>query len=118
MATRSRGSAATPNPTPPLEETDAGGLFACGAEAVGAHPFRVPTSDLGQTYVNPCGLTVHPCTWCGSCQRFGCGYMAKSTPQICVLPAVERRPDFELRTSVWVQRVEKHEDGRRVLCVT
>jgi gluconate 2-dehydrogenase alpha chain len=105
-------------PTPPMKQAYSGGLFERGARAVGAHPFRVPSANLSQAYTNPYGCTIHPCTYCGYCQRFGCGYMAKSTPQLCVLPVVEGRPGFELRTEAWVQRIVKHEDGRMAAGVT
>lgn len=105
-------------PTPPLKQSYAEGTFQAGAESLGLNPFRVPAANLSEAYTNPYGLKLHPCTYCGYCQRFGCGYYAKSTPQRCVLPMVEGREGFELRTGAWVQRVELSDDGSRATGVT
>ena len=29
--------------------------------------------NLSQAYTNPLGVTLGPCTFCGFCERFGCG---------------------------------------------
>ena len=41
-----------------------------------------------------------PCTYCGFCERFGCGNYSKASPQTSVLPALMREPNFEARTDM------------------
>ena len=82
-------------PTPPLKQ-------AYGADAVrgsGAQDWafirfrsRPPISAKPTSIRWACKLGQ--CTYCGFCERFGCGNYAKSSPQTCVLPALMRFPNF------------------------
>ena len=41
---------------------------------MGYNPFPQASGNLSRAYTNPLGVTLGPCTHCGFCQRFGCGY--------------------------------------------
>ncbi len=61
-----------------------------------------------------------PCTYCGFCERFGCGNYSKASPQTTVLPALMRRANFMLRTEIrgaaGHHRQHRQEGHRRHLC--
>lgn len=52
------------------------------------------------------------CTYCGFCERFGCGYYAKADPIICVYDRIKDHENFEIRLNAQVLRIEKSEDGK------
>lgn len=105
-------------PTPPMEMTLAPKMFAKAATELGWHPFPQPSANLSQAFTNPYGCKLAPCTYCGFCERFGCGNYSKSSPQTCVLPALVREPGFEARTECQVTRVNLSRDGKRATGVT
>src|SRR5678815_1868079 len=49
--------------------------------------------------------------YCGFCERFGCMIGAKAQPTNTLLPVLQRRRSFQLRTGTWVRRIT-HKDGR------
>ena len=60
-----------------------------------------------------------PCTYCGFCEKFGCGNNSKSSPQTTIpLPVLMRRDNFELRTHSEVTRVNMDPAGKRATGVT
>ena len=105
-------------PTPPLKQTYGPTLFAEAARKTGHSPFPQPASNLSQSYVNPLGLKIGQCTYCGFCERFGCGNYSKSSPQACVLPALMRLPNFTAQTESEVTRINLNLSGKRATGVT
>jgi gluconate 2-dehydrogenase alpha chain len=105
-------------PTPPMKQTYGPTLFGRAAAALGRHPFPHPTGNLSQAYVNPLGCQLGKCTYCGFCEKFGCGNYSKSSPQTTVLPYLMRKPNFELRTESQVLKVELTPDKKRATGVT
>jgi gluconate 2-dehydrogenase alpha chain len=103
-------SADYPNPamTQPIGTT----LFGRAAERMGLHPFPMPSANVTQAYENPYGAQLHPCTYCGFCERFGCGYHAKADPIICVYDRIKDHENFDLRFEAQVLRVTKSADGK------
>lgn len=93
-------------------------LFADAARKVGHSPFPMPAATLSQAYVNPLGMRLGQCTFCGFCDKFGCGNYAKSSPQTCVLPALMRFPNFSVRTESEVLRINLDGTGKRATSVT
>src|SRR5439155_2656186 len=67
---------------------------------------------------NPLGLRIGQCTYCGFCERFGCGNYSKSSPQVCVLPALMRLPNFTAQTESEVTRINLDSTGKRATGVT
>jgi gluconate 2-dehydrogenase alpha chain len=105
-------------PTPPMKQPYGAMLFADAAHKVGHSPFPMPAATLSQAYVNPLGMRLGQCTFCGFCDKFGCGNYAKSSPQTCVLPALMRFPNFSVRTESEVLRINLDSTGRRATSVT
>lgn len=101
-------------PTPPLKDTHWMSKYRKTTENMGYHPFTVPAGNLSQAYVNPLGVSMGPCTYCGFCDFHGCGNFSKSSPQACILPVLMRRPNFTLLTETEVLHAVKHEDGKTV----
>ena len=63
-------------------------------------------------------MKLGQCTYCGFCERFGCGNYAKSSPQTCVLPALMRFPNFSARTESEVTKINLDSTGKRASGVT
>lgn len=99
-------------PTPPLKDTHWMRKYRQTTEQMGYHPFTIPAGNISQAYVNPLGVTMGPCTYCGFCDFHGCGNFSKSSPQACILPALMRRPNFTVLTDTEVLQVVKHDDGK------
>ncbi len=106
------GPRAQQYPCPPLKQQYTGALFEEGAKKLGLHPFPFPSGNVSVEYKNPYGAQLHPCVYCGFCERFGGGYWAKADPIVCVLDPLWGHENFELRPRAQVLRVEKSRDGR------
>jgi len=48
-------------------------LFANAAQETGHKPFPCPAANMSRAYTNPLGVTLAPCSYCGFCEKFGCG---------------------------------------------
>jgi gluconate 2-dehydrogenase alpha chain len=105
-------------PTPPLKQPYGSTLFAEAALKSGHTPFPQPASNLSEAYVNPLGLKLGQCTYCGFCERFGCGNYSKASPQTCILPALLRLPNFTARTESEVTKINLDRAGKRATGVT
>lgn len=105
-------------PNPPMQMTFSQDRFAAAARDLGLNPFPVPSANMSQAYVNPLGMQLAPCTYCGFCEKHGCGNYSKATPETTLIPAIMRRPNFTLRTLCEVLSVEKSADGLRAKGVT
>ena len=105
-------------PNPPMEMTYGPTLFAQAAAKVGLHPFPHPSANMSRAYTNPLGLQLAPCTYCGFCEKFGCGNYSKASPQTTILPVLLARPNFTLRTGCEVVKVELTQDGKHATGVT
>ena len=112
------GQRSNPYPNPPMKQPLATTLFRDAAEREGFHPFPMPSANVTQSYTNPYGAVLHPCTYCGYCERFGCGYYAKADPIICVYDRIKDHANFELRTNATVMTVDKAPDGKSATGVT
>jgi gluconate 2-dehydrogenase alpha chain len=109
-------SAAYPNP--PVQQPLGATLYAKGAQELGYHPFPIPSANMSQSYTNPLGVTLGQCSFCGFCERFGCGNYAKASAQTCVLPALMPRKNFEARTNCNVTRINLDSTGKKATGVT
>ncbi len=69
-------------------------------------------------YVNPLGAQIGQCTYCGFCEKFGCGNYSKASPQTTVLPYLMSKPNFMLKTECEVLKVELTPDRKRATGVT
>jgi gluconate 2-dehydrogenase alpha chain len=100
-------------PNPPMEMAYAPTLFAEAATDTGHAPFPCPSANMSRAYTNPLGVTLGPCTYCGFCEKFGCGNYSKSSPQTTILPVLMRKKNFELRTHCEVLRVNHDSAAKR-----
>ena len=105
-------------PTPPLKQNYGPALFAEAARKTGHVPFPQPASNLSEAYLNPLGVKLGQCTYCGFCERFGCGNYSKASPQTCVLPALLRFPNFTAQTESEVTKINLDSTGKRATGVT
>jgi gluconate 2-dehydrogenase alpha chain len=105
-------------PTPALKQTYGPTLFGKAAAQLGRHPFPHPTGTLSRAYTNPLGAQLGACTYCGFCEKFGCGNYSKASPQTTVLPYLLRKQNFTLKTECEVLKVELTPDRKRATGVT
>lgn len=112
------GNRSSEYPLPALESMRLTDIFAEGAKEIGLNPFMVPAGQASRAYVNPLGVRMGPCTYCGYCLYYGCGNFSKSSPNACVIPALMQRENFTVLTDSAVVRVNKAEDGKTATGVT
>ena len=105
-------------PNPPMEMAYAPMLFAQAAQQLGHKPFPCPSANMSRAYVNPLGVELGPCTYCGFCEKFACGNYSKSSPQTTILPVLMRKSNFTLRTESEVIRINLDSSGKRAIGVT
>lgn len=100
-------------PNPPMHMTFSQHQFARAAAELGLRPFPGPSANMSRAYTNPLGMQLAPCTYCGFCEKYGCGNYSKATVQTTLLPVLLQRPNFTLKTHNEVLRVMLDRDGRR-----
>ncbi len=105
-------------PNPPLAMPYGPTLFAKAAIEKGYKAFPHPSGNVSRPYVNPLGAQLGQCTYCGFCEKFGCGNYSKATAQTTILPYLLMKPNFTLRTESEVLKVETTADGRHATGVT
>ncbi|MFL9991421.1 GMC family oxidoreductase [Paraburkholderia sediminicola] len=105
-------------PLPPLERTQVAMMFDKATRDLGLHPFAVPAGNTSGAYVNPLGVHMAPCTYCGYCEFFGCGNWSKSSPQACIMPALMQRKNFSVIPQAEVLRVNLADDRKTATGVT
>ena len=105
------GPRENPYPTPPMISTPILDRFKTAASNLDLHPIQIPSANLSENYENPDGQQIYACEYCGFCERFGCEYGAKSTPNVTVIPTAIESGNYELRTDADVVEI-LHEDGR------
>ena len=100
-------------PLPALEQGYGAKMFQDVAKGMGHHPFAMPAANASRPYVNPDGMALGQCQYCGFCERFGCEANAKGSPHITVIPVALSHPNVELRTWSWVQKVLLDSTGKK-----
>jgi gluconate 2-dehydrogenase alpha chain len=93
-------------------------LFRRGAIELGYHPYPQPSANLSEPYINPEGLRLEQCVFCGFCERFACEHFAKASPQTVILPILLKDPSYELRTNCQVLRINLDSTGKKATGVT
>jgi gluconate 2-dehydrogenase alpha chain len=105
-------------PNPPMEMTFSQNRFEASAREMGLNPFPAPSANLSRAYTNPLGVQLAPCSYCGFCEKYGCGNYSKASPQTTIIPVLMRKPNFTLRTYCEVLHVDQDRDGTRATGVT
>jgi gluconate 2-dehydrogenase alpha chain len=101
-------------PNKPVKTAAGPQMFSDAAKSLGYHPFPVPTATSSAPYVNPEGITLGACEYCGHCNRTACEANAKASPNVNVMPVLRTEPKFELRTRVFVTRLVYDKQAKRV----
>jgi gluconate 2-dehydrogenase alpha chain len=104
-------------PNPPMQMTYAPTLFAAAAKEMGYKPFPAPSANMSQPYTNPLGVTLGQCTYCGFCEKYGCGNYSKASAQTTIIPVLLRNKNFELRTDSEVIRINFDKEAKRATSV-
>ena len=86
-------------PQPPLEITEAGVIVSEAARKLGYKPFPMAASNSPHVYVNPDGMRLGACQYCGHCERFICESNAKGSPGSAAVPGAQA----QARTSRYVR---------------
>src|SRR5262249_42576202 len=69
-------------------------------------------------YVNPLGIRMGLCTYCGFCEWFGCANYSKASPQTTLLPVLLRKPNFSARDNCEVTKINLDGSQKRATGVT
>ncbi|WP_048307355.1 GMC family oxidoreductase [Halomonas sp. PR-M31] len=101
----------SPYPNPPMKNTPSINLFKNASKSLGYHPYHMPSANVTETYINPDGELINGCVYCAFCQEYGCGFNAKASPLITVLPTAQKTGNLELRNNANVTRVT-HDNAR------
>jgi gluconate 2-dehydrogenase alpha chain len=104
-------------PNKPIKTAVAPAMFGAAAASLGYHPFPVPVATSSAPYVNPEGITLGACEYCGHCNRTACEANAKASPNVNIVPVLRTEPKFELRTRAFVTRLNYDKDARRITSV-
>ncbi len=104
------GKRSSPFPTPPMMKTPILERFEKATSDLGYSPFMMPSANLSEPYENPDGQKINACQYCGFCERFGCEYGAKTSPQITVVPAAKETGNYEIKFNANVVEVLKEGD--------
>jgi gluconate 2-dehydrogenase alpha chain len=104
-------------PNKPLVQTMAGSIMEAACKSLGYNTFSAPSANSSNVYVNPEGLTLGACEYCGHCERFGCEANAKASPNVCILPNLLPDPKFELRTYAYVKQLVYDKQAKKVKAV-
>jgi len=105
-------------PSPPMKVPYSGALFQQATHGLGYHPFPQPSANSTQPYVNPEGVQLGLCVYCGYCERYSCEMGAKSSLQTTLLPKLRQNPKFEMRFNSQVLRINTDSSGKRAVSVT
>jgi gluconate 2-dehydrogenase alpha chain len=105
-------------PNPPLDLSYSPTLFGDAARQMGFKPFPHPAANMSRPYTNPLGVQLGPCTYCGFCEKFGCGNYSKASPQTTILPVLMRKPNFTLRTECEAIKINLDSTRKRAVSVT
>lgn len=97
-------------PTPAMKKTPMLARFEDAAKGLKLSPYMVPSANLSEAYTNQYGANINACQYCGFCERFGCEYGAKASPEVTVIPAAEETGKYEVRNNSNVVEVLKQGD--------
>ncbi len=97
-------------PTPPMKKTPILKKFETASKDLGYHPYMTPSANLSEAYENPDGSKINACQYCGFCERFGCEYGAKSSPEITVIPTAKKTGKYDIVFEANVVEVLKQGD--------
>jgi gluconate 2-dehydrogenase alpha chain len=101
-------------PNKPIKTSAPSLMFSEAARSIGYHPFPAPVAIASEAYVNPEGLTLGACEYCGFCNRIACEANAKASANTTIMPLLRPEPKFELRTRAFATKLIYDKDAKRV----
>ena len=104
-------------PNKPIKTAVAPAMFGTAAQNLGYHPFSTPTATSSAPYVNPEGITLGACEYCGHCNRTACEVNAKASPNVNIVPVLRAEPKFELRTRAFMAGLVYDRQAKRITSV-
>ncbi|WP_040287463.1 GMC family oxidoreductase [Sporosarcina koreensis] len=104
------GKRSSDYPTPPMKKSPLLKKFEKTSADLGYHPYMIPSANLSEQYENPDGSTINACQYCGFCERFGCEYGAKSSPEVTVLPTAKKTGNYDVVFDANVVEILKQGD--------
>jgi gluconate 2-dehydrogenase alpha chain len=104
-------------PNKPIKTATGPAMFGAAAASLGYHPFPVPVATSSAPYVNPEGITLGACEYCGHCNRTACEANAKASPNVNIVPVLRTEPKFELRTRAFVTRLNYDKGAKHITSV-
>ncbi|UZK69662.1 GMC family oxidoreductase [Sphingomonas sp. S1-29] len=105
-------------PLPPMTAAQSMVMFEAATKNLGYNPFPIPTANCSGDYVNPDGVALGQCHYCGHCTNYGCEANAKASPHFTMIPLARKNRNFELRTNSMVMKVNLDSEGKRATGVT
>src|SRR5690606_15278577 len=60
-------------PNPPMHMSFAQHQFTRATQELGLSPFPCASANMSRPYLNPLGCQLGPCSYCGFCEKYGCG---------------------------------------------
>jgi gluconate 2-dehydrogenase alpha chain len=111
------GSRSEHYPNKPIKTAVGPAMFGAAAASLGYHPFPTPTATSSAPYVNPEGITLGACEYCGHCNRTACEANAKASPNVNIVPVLRTEPKFELRTRAFVTQLVYDKQAKRITSV-
>jgi gluconate 2-dehydrogenase alpha chain len=111
------GPRANEYPSTPLKASPGAILFSAAAKSAGFHPFPSPFAAPSRPYKNIYGVQLGACEYCGFCGRNSCEANAKASGTINVMPVLRTEPKFELRTRVFVSKLNYDRGAKKVTSV-
>lgn len=115
---RFEGPRSSEYPNPPMAMTFSQERFREAALQLGLNPHPAPSANMSRPYTNPLGVQLGPCTYCGFCEKYGCGNYSKAIPQTTILPVLMRKPNFSVQTHAEVLSLLRDPSGTRMTGVT
>src|SRR5699024_8784624 len=85
-------------PTPAMKSTPMLVKFVKAGKNVDLNPCRMTSANLSENYTNTDGQRLNHGQYSGICEKFGCEYGAKSTPNVTVVPTALETENFDFRT--------------------
>jgi gluconate 2-dehydrogenase alpha chain len=112
------GPRSRPYPNPAQKQGYGHTLWGKAATELGYKAFPQPSGNMSREYVNPLGVRLGPCTYCGYCEWFGCANYSKASPQTTILPVLVRKSNFSARDNSEVTRINLDGSGKHATGVT
>ena len=107
-------------PLPPHPDTPLGLAFKKAAEALGYHPYPIPTLIASKASVNQYGIAYNECAydgWCGAPCNYQCETGAKSNSAYRTIPAAVNSGNFDMALNSYIYRMDFDAISKKVTAV-